>query len=417
MPAATRTIEPLAQALAALGLNHRSIARLAEPGDDLRSPLGPTREALYSDAPVAVAMRLLFCRVSVPDDEAASALGETLVERLVELGLLSKSGSDLAAPYHLRMVRNLFLFSDYLGTGANSDAVMGAGETTAVLYEAARPGRRLGSALDLGCGAGTLALLMAADCERVVGTDINPRATRLAQLNAEVNGIANAEFLTGSLWEPVAGRRFDWIVSQPPYYPRAATVGDLTYLHGGVRGDELPLGVVNGVREHLNPSGRALVFTSWPQDRRERIAPGMRVLELTANRRELSGSRQSIDVIEHPGEAGPWFLRTEVSAECWGNVRPKHIDALIENGNLSFADETLHGARLRLAEGLRLDAEGERPMLRGEAGALLAVQPITTDDASRLAGIVKAERCEDSGVTPASIRDYLARGWLTVRHG
>ena len=257
----------VASALGSLGLNRTSLARLAEPGDSLRAPLSPTREALYSDDPTAVAMRLLFCRVSVPMPEVAGALGPELTERLQAEGILTLDDGLFAAPYHLRLVRNLFLFSDYLSLNSPADAVMGAGETTAVLYGASQPRTRMGRALDLGCGAGTLALLLAAYCDHVIGTDINPRATQLAAMNARINGITNSEFRTGSLWEPVAGEQFDLIVSQPPYYPRPNTPGELTYLHGGQRGDEISLAVVKGVRRHLSPMGRALVFTSWPPDR------------------------------------------------------------------------------------------------------------------------------------------------------
>lgn len=110
---------------------------MTEGADDLRAPLMPTREALYSDDPRAVAVRLFFCRVPVPD--AAELLGADFNGLLVN-GVF---------PFHLRMVRGLYLFSDYLGAG-EPDAVMGAGETTAILYQASRPRSQIGRILDLG---------------------------------------------------------------------------------------------------------------------------------------------------------------------------------------------------------------------------------------------------------------------------
>jgi methylase of polypeptide subunit release factors len=50
---------------------------------------------------------------------------------------------------------------------------MGAGETTAEACRAAYPRDPIGHALDLGCGAGAIALLFARTSQKVYGTDIN----------------------------------------------------------------------------------------------------------------------------------------------------------------------------------------------------------------------------------------------------
>src|SRR5690242_396300 len=141
---------------------------------------------------------------------------------------------------------------------------MGAGETTAVLYEASRPRAPVGRVLDLGCGAGTLAVLLAGDADEVVGTDVNPRAIEIAQLNTEINGIANVEFRAGNLYAPVSREQFDLIVSQPPYYPIQGDSPAQTYLHGGEHGDEIARAVIEGVPRHLKRGGKAFVFASWP---------------------------------------------------------------------------------------------------------------------------------------------------------
>jgi SAM-dependent methyltransferase len=252
--------------------------------------------------------------------------------------------------YHARLVRGLLLFSDYLGS--NPAAVMGGGETTAVLYAAARPQRRITRALDLGCGAGTLALLLCEDAECVIGTDINPRAIEFSRLNAEVNGIANVEFRAGDLFEPVRDEQFDLIVSQPPYYPGSGT----TFLHGGERGDELPWRVMHGIRDHLAEGGRALVFTSWPEDRGDLRLDGMRVLELRTNRREVHGTRQSISVVEH---GSGWYSRVDVPPEAWGEVRSERIEALIAAAELAEKDDrTLLATDLVLPEGVHITEDG-----------------------------------------------------------
>ncbi|MBI5205266.1 MAG: peptide chain release factor N(5)-glutamine methyltransferase [Nitrospirae bacterium] len=79
--------------------------------------------------------------------------------------------------------------------------------------------------LDLCTGSGCLALALAKHFPdaKVYGTDISATAIRYAKENAELNGISNAVFMKGSLYEPLKQLisemplKFDVIVSNPPY--------------------------------------------------------------------------------------------------------------------------------------------------------------------------------------------------------
>ena len=74
--------------------------------------------------------------------------------------------------------------------------------------------------LDLGCGWGALgvAAARAAPTGHIVMTDVNRRAVLLSRRNLRRNGIANAEVRPGSGFAPVAGERFDAILTNPPYH-------------------------------------------------------------------------------------------------------------------------------------------------------------------------------------------------------
>jgi 16S rRNA (guanine1207-N2)-methyltransferase len=76
------------------------------------------------------------------------------------------------------------------------------------------------SVLDVGCGWGALGLAAAksAPGARVLLTDVNQRAVRLARRNLERNQVRNAEVRAGNLFEPVGNERFDLIVSHPPFH-------------------------------------------------------------------------------------------------------------------------------------------------------------------------------------------------------
>lgn len=72
---------------------------------------------------------------------------------------------------------------------------------------------------DLGTGTGAIALALASELPDalVTGVDVIPEAVELAQQNAVLNNIANAQFLQSSWFDALSNKRFHAIVSNPPY--------------------------------------------------------------------------------------------------------------------------------------------------------------------------------------------------------
>lgn len=83
----------------------------------------------------------------------------------------------------------------------------------------ARGGARV---LDLCTGSGAIAIAVAkyAPAE-VTATDISEAAAEVARANALGAGVS-VRVLTGDMFAPVSGEKFDIIVSNPPYIPRAS---------------------------------------------------------------------------------------------------------------------------------------------------------------------------------------------------
>jgi release factor glutamine methyltransferase len=81
------------------------------------------------------------------------------------------------------------------------------------------PRRAECAVLDLGTGSGAIAIAMAKErpLSRVTATDISAAALDVARQNARQLEIPNVEFIEGDWTAPVQGRRFDFIVSNPPY--------------------------------------------------------------------------------------------------------------------------------------------------------------------------------------------------------
>lgn len=123
-------------------------------------------------------------------------------------------------------------------------------------------GRAEPTVLDLGTGSGAIALAIKAERgdAQVVAVDSSEDALDVARGNAAAAGAA-VEFLRGSWYGPVAGRRFDAVLANPPYLaasdphlpglacePRAALVA-------GRSGLEALEQVLAGASGHLVPGG------------------------------------------------------------------------------------------------------------------------------------------------------------------
>jgi release factor glutamine methyltransferase len=150
-----------------------------------------------------------------------------------------------------------------------ADVLIPRHDTEVLITEAVLRQPAARSVLDIGTGSGCIAVSLQKRLTNaaVTATDISEAALAVARRNAEKHGAA-IEFLAGSLLTPVAGRRFDLIVSNPPYIPTAdietldPEVRDhdpRDALDGGGDGLDIYRALIPAAVEHLNPGGWLLV--------------------------------------------------------------------------------------------------------------------------------------------------------------
>jgi release factor glutamine methyltransferase len=119
--------------------------------------------------------------------------------------------------------------------------------------------------LDLAAGSGAIALAIANErpqC-RIVGTDVSADAVSLAIMNAARLGLERVEFHVGSWFEPVVGRRFDLVASNPPYIAEGDSRVEPTVrrfephaaLYSGPTGLEALARIAADAPRHLKPGG------------------------------------------------------------------------------------------------------------------------------------------------------------------
>lgn len=193
---------------------------------------------------------------------AVAAIDADLRLLLKRAGALVDTPEGVQSRFRVaRLDGRLFLHSAYPTDAADAVFLGPDSYRFARLLRAELADWRGGGALvDLGTGAGVGAIVgcRVARPDRVIATDINPAALRLAAVNAAHAGCA-VEFL---LSDGLPDGPIDLAVANPPFL---VDDGERAYRHGGtLRGCGVALAMARAAMARLTPGGRLILYTGSP---------------------------------------------------------------------------------------------------------------------------------------------------------
>jgi methylase of polypeptide subunit release factors len=229
-----------------------------------RGEVEPAFRATRDGGELGVLVRLLLLGATEPDPAVTAALAPLTPAEAAAAGLLTPTADGWRAALDLRPYGDddgdWWVLSDLDARRQDRDHVTGVGGASLTLA-AATVRRPVGSLLDLGTGCGVQALHAGRHAGTVTATDVAPRALAMARATFALNTV-DVELVEGPWLEPVAGRRFDQIVSNPPFVPGPARV-DYVYRDSGQDGDAALAALLRSLPDHLEPGGVAQLLGSW----------------------------------------------------------------------------------------------------------------------------------------------------------
>ena len=142
----------------------------------------------------------------------------------------------------------MFLYQATSGYCYNSDSLF--------LYDFIANYRLEGNVLDVGCGVGIISLLLSRDFK--INTSIidkQEQMLRYAKHNYDINGLeANAHLGDFSVFK--SEKKFDYIISNPPFYDEAVTQSENIQLNIARYAQHLPIEkFITKVKKLLKPRG------------------------------------------------------------------------------------------------------------------------------------------------------------------
>jgi methylase of polypeptide subunit release factors len=269
-PAQPGDFSLLRERFRAAGFTEKSVSEVLEGKSDRSIDVAYVIRRTAEPSPFHSLVRLFLLGIPVVMENAVAALSRQGVQCAFESGLIEYVGNSVRAVACLRPWREFFLLSDFLppqGEPLPSDFVMSGRSASSRLLTRLTIRRRVAKALDLGTGAGIHALLAASHADQVIATDTSKRALNFAAMNARLNGIDNVSFVEGNFFQPVAGEKFDLVVTNPPFI--ISPQSGLMFQNAELERDQVSELVLRESPSYLREGAFAVSLISWVHETEE----------------------------------------------------------------------------------------------------------------------------------------------------
>jgi len=209
-------------------------------------------------------LRWFWLGLPQPAEQAEALIPSDILALMLQSGLVKKERDDLAPRAMLIHFEGFLVASDHASAINNKhlEMVLWPNPTSKFLARFAVQ-RHSRATLDLGTGSGILSLRASRFSDVVIATDLNQRAVDCARFNARLNGIDNIEVFAGDCFEPVKDRRFDLILSNPPFF--ITPQGDYLFCENPMELDGLCRRLVKEAPAYLNEGGYLEMLCEWAQ--------------------------------------------------------------------------------------------------------------------------------------------------------
>lgn len=210
--------------------------------------------------------RLFFLGVPIAAAEWQQAVPAPVRDACDALGLVQQKDDSFLSTVALYQTYGLYIASDRYRdpdgspAGNEDDFVYLAITENSQHFAELIPRDPCDEMLDVGTGCGLAALSQAGVAAKVCGVDIASRSVEFARFNQHLNGIHNAEFFEGNVYDPIGRRTFDRIAAHPPYDPSFRN--RWVFSDGGDDGEQVTRRIVEALPVHLRPGGEFYCLTT-----------------------------------------------------------------------------------------------------------------------------------------------------------
>lgn len=214
--------------------------------------------------PLNALLRWFWLGVPLRASRVADLIPDEILALMLQSRLLAAEGDELLPRAMLLHFDGFLVASDHARAIDRKEAelVLWPNPTSRFLARFAVR-RHSRATLDLGTGSGILSLGASRWSDSVVATDLNQRAVDCARFNARLNGVETIEVMAGDCFEPVKGRRFDLILSNPPFF--ITPQSEYVFCENPMELDALCRRLAKEAHLHLNEGGFMQMLCEWAQ--------------------------------------------------------------------------------------------------------------------------------------------------------